>query len=116
VYAGLPEEERKKTTILATSYSLAGAVDYFGKHHGLPPARSGHMTYSLWGPGELEPDTVLLVGFRKEGIEKVFDQVEEVTTAGHSLANRWYQNTPILLGRGLKLPVAELWPKLREWD
>jgi hypothetical protein len=116
VYDSLPEEERKKTALLASSYSTAGAIDYFGKYLGLPPARSGHMTYWLWGPGDIQPDTVILVGFRKEHIEGVFARVEDMGTAGHELANPWFQKTPILLGRATKKPIEEFWGQLKEWD
>ncbi len=116
VYNALPAEQQEKTLVLARSYAIAGAIDYFGKPLGLPPARSGHMTYWLWGPGAVQPETVILVGFRKEHIESVFGNVEDAGTAGHELANKWYQETPLLIGRAPAKSIEEIWPKLKEWD
>src|SRR5260370_5144952 len=49
-YMKLSLEERAGCGIFAQDYGQAGAIDFFGRRYGLPPALSGHQTYFLWGP------------------------------------------------------------------
>jgi len=46
----LSPQERPGCAIFAQDYGQAGAIDFLGRSHGLPPALSGHQTYFLWGP------------------------------------------------------------------
>src|SRR5229473_6128753 len=48
-YGRLSSEERPGCGIFAQNYGQAGAIDFFGRRYGLPPALSGHQTYFLWG-------------------------------------------------------------------
>jgi hypothetical protein len=49
-YRSLPPAQRPATTVLASNYGEAGAVDHFGPADGLPAAYSGHMSFWYWGP------------------------------------------------------------------
>src|SRR5205823_4997724 len=49
VHARLTSEERASCAIVTGNYGEAGAIDRFGPRLGLPPARSGHNNYWLWG-------------------------------------------------------------------
>ena len=40
----------------------AGAIEWLGRGRELPPVRSGHNNYWLWGPGEGDPRTAIIVG------------------------------------------------------
>jgi hypothetical protein len=68
VYQRLPPEARARTALFAQNYGEAGALDWLGRTHGLPSARSGHNNYYLWGPGD-EPENVLVVGGRLEDLQ-----------------------------------------------
>jgi hypothetical protein len=48
VYRGLPERDRRPCAIYAQNYGEAGAIDYFGRRLGLPPAISAHNSYWMW--------------------------------------------------------------------
>ena len=61
VYETLPEEDRKECVIFTGNYAQAGAIDFFGKKYGLPPAVSYHNNYYLWGPGETSWGVVIAV-------------------------------------------------------
>jgi hypothetical protein len=52
-WSRIPAEERSDCGIFAQDYGQAGAIDFFGRRYGLPPALSGHQTYFLWGPATL---------------------------------------------------------------
>jgi hypothetical protein len=77
VYETLPEEDRNECVISTQSYHSAGAIDFFGKNYGLPPARSTHNNYWLWGPGDKSYDVAVIVGVPKEQLERYFGNVLE---------------------------------------
>lgn len=114
VYHGLPEEERRKAAIFAGNYGEAGAIDFFGPRLGLPKAISGHQNYFLWGPRDYNGDVLIVLQLRKASVEPLFESVEVGPRVGHLLAMA-EENFDILICRGLKVPVAELWPKVKAW-
>ncbi len=61
VHETLPEQDRKAAVIFTGHYAQAGAIDFFGKEYGLPPARSYHNNYFLWGPGDTPPRSIQTV-------------------------------------------------------
>jgi hypothetical protein len=65
-------------TVLADSFSIAGAVDVYGQDLGLPHAVSGHNTYELWWPHDTKIDVVLSVGFPAVQLQRWFADVREV--------------------------------------
>ena len=95
---------------------MAGAVDLLGRRRGLPPAISGHNNYWLWGPRGWDGRTVIVVGGREEQVRALFESVEQAgaTDCGHCMP---YENgLPVWIARGLRLPVAEAWPRLKHYD
>lgn len=115
VYHGLPEEERKNTAIFAGSYGQAGAVSLFGPPLGLPKAVSGHNSFYLWGPGEGEWGTVIVLGEEPEELAPLFDQVVLAGRFSHPYAMPWRNDYPIVICRGGKKPVEEIWPLTKEY-
>jgi Dolichyl-phosphate-mannose-protein mannosyltransferase len=116
VYHSLPAEEQRKTAILADNYGEAGAIDFFGAQYGLPKAISPHQNYFLWGPHEYTGEIVILVGSADiDEARNFFQSVEPVASLDSPYAIP-HENRPILLGRGLKQNLQQLWPKLKKWD
>ena len=76
IYQSIPEEEKPHTAILAGNYGEAGALDLYGGEYGLPRIISG--SNSLWyrGYGELEPETVIVVGFESSYAARFFNSCE----------------------------------------
>src|SRR5258707_7775633 len=66
----LPRDEQSHATLLAYNYGEAGAIDYFGKHYGLPKAISGHNHYGVWGPRGASGAVVIAIGFAKERLDR----------------------------------------------
>jgi hypothetical protein len=62
-YRSLPAAQRSATTVLASNYGEAGAVDHFGPADGLPTAYSGHMSFWYWGPPPAWATTAIVVGY-----------------------------------------------------
>mgnify|MGYP001546198876 CR=1 FL=1 len=60
-FATLTAEEKKRTIIFCDNYGQAGAVNYYGKHFGLPKAYSDNASFLYWLPYVLHIDHIVLV-------------------------------------------------------
>jgi hypothetical protein len=115
VYQGLSPTEREKATILAENYGEAGAIDLFGPAYGLPKAISGHENYYQWGPGNNTGEVIIALNFEKEDATESCESVEESLAVGHPYAMAQEHYT-ILICRGLKAPLSDVWPSLKKWN
>ncbi len=116
VYGELSASEQSRCTIFGMAYPQAGAIDFFGSRLGLPKAISTHNSYWLWGPGEATGEVMIVVGLRQETLREIFDQVTLARTFHHPYAMPWRNDMPIWVCRGLKAPLAELWPDWKEFQ
>jgi hypothetical protein len=115
VYYSLPPGDRERAAIFGDNYGDAGAIDLFGKKYGLPKAISGHQSYYVWGPRNYDGSVIIILGGEKEDAEENCTSVEERDLVGHTYAMS-YERFHILVCRGLKPPLNELWPKLKHWN
>ena len=115
VYNNLPPDVRARTAIFGQNYGQAGAIDLFGPKYGLPPALSGHQNYFLWGPHGYTGESVIVMGDRRSRLESEFASVELAGRVAHPYAMP-YEHIDIYYCRGMKWPLAEVWPKLKNWD
>jgi len=115
VYNSLPSEVRTKTAIFAQNYGQAGAIDLFGPKYGLAPAISGHQSYFLWGPRDYTGESMIVMADRKERLEQVFTSVEKVGSVYHPYSMP-YEHFDVFYCRGLRRPLKEQWPRVKNWD
>lgn len=115
IYNSLPAEERARTAIFANNYGEAGAINLFGPRHGLPPAVSAHQTHFFWGPRGYRGDIVIVLQGDRDELAQAFESVEQAGEHHHPWGME-EENNPIYLCRGLKTPLAELWPRLKHWN
>jgi len=117
VYETLPEEDRKRSVIFAGSYHAAGAIDFLGKKYGLPPARSTHNNYYLWGPGDPSYDVVIVAGVEvtKASLEDLFGEVVEAGRTSCEYTDRMSRNGPVWVVREPKRPIAEFWAAAKDF-
>lgn len=111
-YHSLPPDEQKKTAIYCGNYGEAGAIDFYGRKYGLPPAISGHQNYFLWGPHGATGESIILVGDDPD--PQMWQSLQVVDRTFHPFAMP-EENGPIYHGRGLKPPIAEVWPRVKHW-
>jgi hypothetical protein len=111
VYRALPENEKASVLIVTSNYGEAGALRYYGPRHGLPPAVSQHNSYFHWGPGKERADVVITVGMSVEDVRDTFESVTEAARLESRYAMPYETSDPILVCRGLKLPLAEAWAR-----
>ncbi len=112
-YHSLPPAEQARTVIYASNYGEAGAIDFYGPKYGLPHAISGHQNYYLWGPGNATGASVILVGDDPDP-EMWQESLEEFDRTSHPYAMP-EENAPLYHGRGLKMPLAQVWPSVKNW-
>ncbi len=115
-YETLPAEDRNECVIFTPSYHSAGAIDFFGKEYGLPPARSSHNNYWLWGPGDRSYDVVIIVGVPKTSLERMFGEIVEAGRTSCEYTDRMSRNdAPVYVCREPKHPIAEVWARPKEF-
>lgn len=112
VYHSLPEAERRKTAIYCGNYGEAGAIDFYGPKYGLPRAISGHQNYFYWGPRDTTGESLILVG---DDPDAAMWQSLRVAATHHHPYGMPFENGPIYHGRGLRMPIARVWPEVKEW-
>lgn len=113
-WSQLKPEERSDCAIFAQNYGQAGAIDFFGRRYGLPPALSGHQTYFLWGPRGYSGNCMIVLDDDKEELEQLFEQVELVGTSDNPYALE--RNITVWLCKGAKFgTLPQLWPRLKKW-
>ncbi len=115
VYGSLPPEEQARASIYGQNYGEAGAVDVLGRKHGLPNASAGHNNYFLWGP-QGSADPLIILGGDAEDHLQAFQEVRQAGTirCGHCMP--YENNQPVWIARGLKAPIAEIWPMTKHFD
>ncbi len=116
VHGRLTPAEREAARVFAPDYGVAGAIDHLGRARGLPPAISGHNNYWLWGPRGWDGRVLIVVGSNEERLRSLFDQVERAGTTDCGYCMPYENGRPIWICRGLKQPVADLWPTVKHFD
>ncbi len=115
VYNSLPPDVRARTAIFGQNYGQAGAIDFFGPKYGLPPAISGHQSYFLWGPRGYTGESMIVMAGRPDDLEERFASVQKVATVYHPYSMP-YEHFDVFYCRGLKQPLKEIWPQVKNWD
>jgi hypothetical protein len=117
VYNTLSPEEQKECYIYGTNYGVAGAMNFMGKKYNLPPAISGHNNHFFWPPkGDRGGNVLIFVGGRKQDLLKIFNEVTEMDRTDCRYAMPYENDKPIYLCRGMKLPLAQIWPNAKHFD
>jgi hypothetical protein len=114
-WSRLGPEERNDCGVFAQDYGQAGAIDFFGRRYGLPPAVSGHQTYFLWGPRGYSGNCMIVLDDDREDLEKLFEQVELVGTSEDN-PYALERNVTVWICKGSKFgTLAQLWPRVKKW-
>lgn len=113
-WSRIPATERADCGIFAQDYGQAGAIDFFGRRYGLPPALSGHQTYFLWGPRNYSGNCLIVLDDKQETLDQLFDHVEYVGSSDNPYALE--RHIPVFICKGAKFgSLAKLWPQLKKW-
>jgi hypothetical protein len=116
VYFSIPEAERSDCGIFTQNYGEAGAIDYFGRPYGLPPAISGHQNYFYWGPHGFTGSCLILVGQTREQLRKQYETVIEEGEMYHPYAMPFENHRGIWLVHKPKYgSLQDAWPTFKKW-
>jgi hypothetical protein len=110
VYRTLPPAQRSATTILASNYGEAGAVDQFGPADGLPAAYSGHMSFWYWGPPPARATTAIVVGYQRSQLTFCGSVRLAAHLDNHAGVNDDEQGAPVWICQQLTRSWQAIWP------
>jgi 4-amino-4-deoxy-L-arabinose transferase-like glycosyltransferase len=116
VYWSLPPQDRARAVFYGENYGEAAAIDVLGRRLGLPPAISGHNQYFLWGPQGHDGSVMIIIGGRPKHYAEVFRSFK---VAGHidaPYAMPYETDKPIYVLRGMKTPLAQFWPTVKNYN
>jgi hypothetical protein len=107
----LDDAETGRAVLFGSNYGRAGALDWYGRPAGLPPAISNIGSYWFWGHGDLEWDVAVFAG---GDIEELQDYFREVTVVAR-IRDPWRvpeeRDVPVFVVRGPYVPIATAWPR-----
>ena len=114
VYDKLPPADRARCFIFGQNYGEAGAIDWYGPRYGLPKAISGHQNYFLWGPRGYDGSVGIVLADDRERLEELFGRVELAAHVQHPYSMP-YEHFNVYVVHDAKVPLPELWPKIKKW-
>ncbi|HEX6489440.1 MAG TPA: glycosyltransferase family 39 protein [Candidatus Dormibacteraeota bacterium] len=113
IYRGLGAGDQERAVILTNNYGEAGAINTYGRALGLPPAVTGQLTYYYWRPAAM-PGPVIAVGLDRGFLGTLFDGCHAAGAVTNSYGlNNEELGAPLTVCATPKLPLAELWPRLK---
>lgn len=112
IYDGLPARERARAVAVTSNYGEASAIAFFTPH---VPVISGHNQYWLWGTRGFDGSVVIDVNGDCGAKEHLFRSSIRAATFSAPYAIDYEEDIPIMLCRGLRVPLPTLWPKLKTY-
>jgi hypothetical protein len=112
-YQALSPGDRAQAVIFTDNYGEAAAIEFFGHPPGLPAVISGHNQYYLWGPRGYTGNVLIDVGGDCAGREGLFASAERAATFTSPWIQPYEDNLPIMVCRGNKRPLSEVWPAVK---
>jgi hypothetical protein len=109
-YRSLAPAERSQAVIIAGSYGLAGAADFYGPQVGLPPAVCNLGSYWLFGPGTRPGRVAIAIGVRREELQALYDSIAVAGRLTNPWAARWEQGLTIYIAHRPKTTLQVVWP------
>jgi len=114
-HATLSEEERTGTAVFGSWFGDTGAVNFFGREAGLPPAISGHNNYWLWGPREFSGNVLIVIARSDSRLVELFEHVEPVASVGCRYCMPDTSRLSVYVCRGLRQSLPEVWSRLKHY-
>jgi hypothetical protein len=110
--ASQPAADRADLVVLGDNYGEAGAAEFYGPRHGLPPVVSPAGSYWFFGPGTRPGRVLITIGVDSVDLAKVYDDVRvaEIIRSPWSVAEEL--EVAVLVGRRPKQSLQAIWPSL----
>jgi hypothetical protein len=114
VYAELPSGDQKQAVVLAQNYSEAAAIEFLSQPK--LPVISGHNQYFLWGARGYSGDVTICVGANCDEVSEVFRTCSLQARQQAPWVYPSEYDIPIMVCRGVKKPLVELWPSAKFYN
>ncbi|HEV7985693.1 MAG TPA: glycosyltransferase family 39 protein, partial [Steroidobacteraceae bacterium] len=114
VYRALPPADRARAAIMTQNYGEAAALDVYGGADGLPPALCGQLQYWLWGTHGYDGSVIIHVNGDPGQWSGLCRESKVIGSFGAPYTMP-YENGPIILCRGMRRPLPEMWPLFRRY-
>jgi len=110
-YDALPPADRRQAVIATSNYGEAAAIEFFAAL----PVISGHNQYFLWGTHGYSGNVVIDVGGDCGRNLHLFRSVRRAATFSAPYIMPYEDRLPIMLCRGIKRPLAQIWPSVNDY-
>jgi 4-amino-4-deoxy-L-arabinose transferase-like glycosyltransferase len=113
VYSSLPIAERTRAVIVAQNYGEAAAIQFF-----ITPALpvvSGHNQYFLWGTRGYSGNVLIDVNGDCGRDRHLFRSAQKAATFTAPYVMPYEDDVPIMVCRGIKQPLAAIWPGIKNY-
>jgi hypothetical protein len=111
----LSAEDQARVAIVASNYGQAAALDVYGRKDNLPPILSGHNQYWLWGPRGFDGSLIIHIGGDPERWRRLCGTLDIVDHTDDTYAMPYENKRAIFICRDLRIPLAQLWDKLKRY-
>lgn len=111
VFNSLPAEDRERASLFGTNYGRAGALDWYGRSRGLPPAVSNVGSYWFWGPGDRDWDVAVIAGTDSADLSGYFREVRRGARMVDARRVPEERDVVIWIVRDPYVPMSEVWPR-----
>lgn len=112
VYDALPPKDRAQAVVVAQNYGEASAIEFFTPEI---PVISGHNQFWLWGTRGFTGNVIIDFDGDCGAKEHLFEHAARAATFDAPYVIGWEANDPIMVCRGIRVPIATLWPSLRNY-
>jgi len=116
VYESLSAEEKQNTLFFAWNYGEASAINFFRNKYPLPEAISSHNAFWMWGYGDKEFPTLIIIGGEKEDYTDEFGSVVEVGIHTSKYAMPYETDLMIFIAKDPKNQLSEVWQRIKHYD
>ena len=110
----LSPADRQRAVIVAGNYGEASAIQFFGRN--LPPVISGHNQYFLWGTHGASGDVLIDVAGDCGAGMHLFRSSKRAATFSAPYIMPYEDHLRIMLCRGIKEPLAKVWPSVKDYN
>ena len=112
VYYSLPPSERAQAVVVTGNYGEASAIEFFTPD---VPVINGHNQFWLWGTHGYSGNVIIDVPGDCGGDSHLFKSAQLATRFNAPYTIGWETNIPIMICRGIREPLSEIWPKIKNY-
>jgi len=116
IYDRLPPEDKKRAVIFAPDYGHAGTLEFYAKKYELPRVICNHNNYYLWSAADPNADILIAIGANRRDLDYLYGKVDSVGVLHGTYAMSWRINMPVYVARAPKIPLSDVWGKVKHYE